>query len=122
MKWGAAGAFEGSPVTVVLFPLIRIAENRVRLLNFLESLGRVFVVGSCVGMILSRELFVGLADFLIRGLAGHPQRFVVVFCRHRATPAQTQSARSNCMDAARILSRPRNSSVGVFHRTLVSPI
>src|SRR5206468_9607712 len=76
---GTAGAclFVRPPVgaeLVVLLSLGRVAEDLVRLVDFLEAGFRRFVPGIDVGVVLARQLAVRLLDFFVgRGL-GDPER------------------------------------------------
>src|SRR6266566_47256 len=63
---------------VVFFPFVGVAENFVRLVDFLELfLGRLFVLGD-VGMVLAREFAEGPADLLVARGAVDAERFVII--------------------------------------------
>ena len=70
--------FRIEAVLIVHLLLLRIAQNVVGFLDFLEMLLGGFVAGIQVRMMLARELPVGLADFIRVGAAIDTQRFVVV--------------------------------------------
>src|SRR6266508_5920341 len=66
------------PDLVVLLALRRIADHVVRGRYLLEPLLRSAVVGVGVGVVLARELPVGLGDLLLRRGIGDPEDLVVV--------------------------------------------
>ena len=75
----------GVAVAIVALPLLRVGQDVVRLLDFLElRLGRL-VARVDVGMELPRQPAVGLLDGLGRRVAGHTQHFVIIAFGHRAT-------------------------------------
>ena len=65
-------------VLIVDLPLLRIAQNVVGFLNFLEALFGRFVAGIQVGMILARQPAIRLANLVFFGVARHSQRLVVI--------------------------------------------
>ena len=74
----------GVAVAVVPGPLLRMAEDLEGLGGLLELDHRLLVARIAVGVILQRELPVGLGDLGLRGVALDAQDFVVVaFFRHR---------------------------------------
>ena len=78
---GAGG--EGPGCAVVLLALLGVAEHVVSLGDLLEARLGVLVVGVGVGVVLARELAVGLLDLLRRGLLVDAERLVVVgSCSH----------------------------------------
>ena len=70
---------------VVHLTLLGVAQDVVGFLDVLEALLGGLVARIQIGMVLARELAVGLADFVRIGVARHAQRFVVVVLgsRHR---------------------------------------
>src|SRR5262249_32083293 len=70
---------------IVLFALLGVTENVVRLGYFLESLCRLRVVRVRVGMIALGELAVLLLDLVLRGRCGHAEDCVEVLrlCHER---------------------------------------
>src|SRR5204863_6965614 len=78
----ARGAEEAAAL-VVLLALVGLADQVVGALDLLEALlGRV-VVGVAVGVVLARELAVGLLDVLLRGLLVDAEGLVGIL--HAAT-------------------------------------
>jgi hypothetical protein len=65
-------------VLVVGRPLLRVGEDLVGFLGFLELLLRFRVVRIAVGMVLHGQLAVGLLDLVVRGVAIDAEDFVVV--------------------------------------------
>jgi hypothetical protein len=63
--------------SVVALALLRILEHLVRLRDLREALRRALALVD-VGVVLARELAVGLADLLLARVAGDPQGRVVV--------------------------------------------
>src|SRR5712671_3316838 len=63
---------------IVFGSLFGISEHFISFLDFLELLFRLFAVGVQVGMVFPGEFAMSLLDFLILGIAGHAQRFVIV--------------------------------------------
>src|SRR5438552_8833383 len=75
-----AGLFVRAPVRpelVVLLALGRVAEDLVRLVDFLEPGLRRLVPGVDIGMVLARQLAVRLLDFLVGGGLGDTARRIV---------------------------------------------
>jgi len=68
---------------VVLGPLVGIGQDRVRLVDVLESLLGRLVAGLLVRVVLAGELPEGLLDLRGRGRPGHAERLVVVADVHR---------------------------------------
>src|SRR5204862_8014 len=64
----AAAAAEETAARVVRAPLLVIRERRVGLLDLLEALLRGLVASVAIGVVLARELAVGLLDLLVGGL------------------------------------------------------
>jgi hypothetical protein len=68
----------------------RVAQHLVRLIDFLEAVLGLFVVGVVIGMMLFREFAVRLADFVVTGFPVDAEDFVVIlvfhrmYCYHRA--------------------------------------
>ena len=66
---------------VIHLPLFGVGEDVVRFLDLLEFFLRRFVARIKVRMIFPGKLPVGLADFLLRRLAGDSEQFVIIlFC------------------------------------------
>ena len=63
---------------VVLRPAARVLEHLVGLGGLAELLGRLGVVLVAVGVVLHRQLAVGLLDLGLGGVAGEPEDLVVV--------------------------------------------
>ena len=84
--------------TVVMGPLLLVAEHVIGFLDFLEPLLRIrrFVD---IRMILAGQLAVSLLDLLRGGVPADAQHFVVVpFLRHSATPSNwINAARDSCI-------------------------
>src|ERR1700684_2351264 len=72
---------ERSGAAVVLLALLGIAKHVVGLGDLLEALLRLLVVGVAVGVVLTRELAVGLLDLLGARLLVDPERLVVIRTR-----------------------------------------
>src|SRR6185436_20116367 len=85
LRSAAAGLFVHPPVgaqLVVLLPLIGIAKDFVRFVNFLDAILSRLVARVDVGMVLPRQLAKGLLDlFFGRGLR-HAERLVIVLEVH----------------------------------------
>jgi len=64
---------------VVLFALLRIAQNVVRFRDFLEALRCLRVGRVRIGMVLLRELAVGLLDFVLGGAGTYAEYGVESF-------------------------------------------
>src|SRR5439155_4550048 len=80
---GARARIEGSmAVLVVSSPRLRIAQGFVGFAQFLEFFLGGFVAGIFVGMILEGHLAIGLFDFLLTGVAVHPEDFVIIAFGH----------------------------------------
>ena len=78
-RTGAGEAVLGVEAELVVhLPLLGVAEDVVGFLNVLEALLGGFVAGVEVGMVLARQLAVGLADIVRGGLARHPEGFVII--------------------------------------------
>src|SRR5204862_2480127 len=74
----AAEAAERPLATVVLLALVGVAERVVGGRDLLEARLGVGIAGVAVGVVLARELAVGLLDLILRGLAVDAERLVVV--------------------------------------------
>ena len=74
-----AGRFERTAVAIVLLAFGLVVEDVERGLHFLEFFFRVFVVGMQIGMVLARQLAVGLLDIGRRRVAAHTQGLVIIF-------------------------------------------
>jgi hypothetical protein len=72
-------------VPVVFLPGVRVAEDLVRLVQFLELFFHLALAGAGVevGMVLPGQLAVGLFDLVRRGGPVHAQNIVVVSLRSR---------------------------------------
>jgi hypothetical protein len=70
-------------VLIVSRPLLRIAQNLVGFLGFLEVLFGFRVVGIAVGVVLHRQAAIGLLQLVVGGIAIDAQNFVIVSLRHR---------------------------------------
>src|SRR5436190_10650 len=66
---------------VVAFALLRIAQDVLRLVDFLEALGRLRVAGITIGMILLGEPTKRLLDFVYRRRLRDPEDLVIVLRR-----------------------------------------
>mmetsp|Transcript_29263 Transcript_29263/g.73846 ORF Transcript_29263/g.73846 Transcript_29263/m.73846 type:complete len:266 (-) Transcript_29263:60-857(-) len=73
---------------VVLGALVRVAQHLVGTGDLLELLR----VATLVGVVLDRELAVGLLDVRLRSGFVHIQGFVKLLCVHRLTPSSSWSA------------------------------
>src|SRR4029453_17136885 len=81
---------------IVLFPLLRVAQNFVRLVDVLELGFRRLVVRVDVRMVLARDLSDRLLDFLVRCRFGHAKRGVVVLEFHgQSKPSMRLSSSSS---------------------------
>ncbi len=65
-------------VLIVYLALLRIAQDVVGFLDFLEPLFGGFIAGIQVGMILARQLAIRLANLVFFGVARHAEGFVVI--------------------------------------------
>ncbi len=83
---GPAPVANGPGAGVVLLALLGIAEHVVGLGDLLEARLRLLVVRVAVGVVLTRELAVGLLDLLGGRLLVDPERLVVVGTRCHADP------------------------------------
>ena len=81
---GAGGERAGA--AVVLLALLGVAEHVVGLGDLLEARLGLLVVGVAVGVVLARELAVGLLDLLGGRLLVDPERLVVVGTRCHRLP------------------------------------
>ena len=77
----ALGADAGEAEAVVGAPLLRVGEHRVGLGRLLEALLGVRIAGVAVGVVLERELAVGLLELVGARLARDAQDLVVVALR-----------------------------------------
>ena len=76
---------ERAAVAVVHFPLFRVVQHVEGPLDLLKLLRGRFVVRVHVGMVLPRQLAIGLLDVGLRGVRGEiAQVLVIVFCHHVA--------------------------------------
>src|SRR5439155_23476147 len=77
---GAAGRLAGADEAeaVVLLAFLLVAEDVVGVLDFLEAGLGLLVARVAVGVVLPRQLAVGLLDLVLRGGLGDAQDFVVV--------------------------------------------
>jgi hypothetical protein len=91
----AAGAAE-DPAGVVGLALLGVGQDRVRLLHLLEALLGRLVARVAVGVVLARELAVGLLDLLVGGLLVDAERRVGISHgrRHRYADTTTRAGRS----------------------------
>src|SRR5262245_59592743 len=79
------------PVTtelVVRCPLLEVGERLVGLVDLLESLLGVLLLGD-VRVVLARELPVRLLDVVLGGVAGEAENLVVILVFHRVRPANS---------------------------------
>jgi hypothetical protein len=67
---------------VVLLPLLGVAQDLMGFIDFLESIGGLFVVGIRIGVILLGELTIGLLDLVGSGLFADSENLIVVFLSH----------------------------------------
>ena len=81
---------------VVFLALLGVADDLVRLVDFLEAAFGGFVPGIDVGMILARHLSEGLLHLFGGGGFGNAERCVIVLEVHRVSP----QAPSCCKDSA----------------------
>jgi hypothetical protein len=102
-------AAERPGAAVVLLALLRVAEHVVGLGDLLEARLGLLVVRVAVGVVLARELAVGLLDLLGGRLFVDPERLVVVGRVAIAAPPSTRR-RARAPGAAR--SRPAGSRAG----------
>ena len=68
----------GMAELVELGPLLRIGEHRVRFGQLLELLLGRLVARVPVGMVLERQLAIGLFDLVLAGVAAQAEDFIVV--------------------------------------------
>ncbi len=66
---------------IVHLLLLRLAQNVVGFLDFLEAVLGGLVAGIQIGMMFAREFAVGLADLLRIGVALHPECLIVIVLR-----------------------------------------
>src|SRR5947209_6257039 len=84
---GERPAGERPRAAVVLLALLGVAEHVVGLGDLLEARLRLLIAGVAIGVVLARELAVGLLDLIGRGLLVHPQGGVKVLAGgHRLAP------------------------------------
>src|SRR5262249_60795287 len=69
--------------TIVGGALLRVLEDVVGLVDFLEVMLAILVPGIAVGVIFHRELAKGGLHVRLARAAGHAQHFVIVALRHR---------------------------------------
>ena len=100
-------------VLVVHLALLRVAQDVVGFLDVLEALLGGLVPGVQVGMILARELPVGLADLVRGGLARNAQRFVIVVLGSR------HSNQTGIRAGARRLRQPGPGPTAVYCHLLL---
>src|SRR5438067_2461104 len=65
-------------ILVVHLALLGVAEDVISLLDLFELLFGRFVAGIQVGVILSSQLAIGLADLVVFGSFGYTQKLVVI--------------------------------------------
>src|SRR5262249_35672012 len=87
---GAAAGARGAEA-VEVSALVRIGQDGVRLVDLFELLLGVFVAAVAIGMVLHRELSVGLLDLGLAGPAIDAEHLVVV-ARHRAQLSSSGAA------------------------------
>src|SRR5262249_46318776 len=76
-------------ILVVHLALLGIAQDVVSFLHVLEALFGRFVSRVQIGMILPRQLAIGLSDFIERRVAGHTQRLIIILvCSHKRNSYQ----------------------------------
>src|SRR5207249_3409448 len=82
------GARERSiaPQLVVLLPLVRVAQDVVRLVDLLEAVGGLRIVGIAIGMVLLREAAKRLLDLVGGRRLGHAEDLVIVSLRSHLLP------------------------------------
>src|SRR5690606_30609715 len=68
---------------IVLLPLLRVGQDRVRLPDLLEALRRARVVPVRVRMVLLGELAIRPLDLVGRGTLRHAQDLIVILARRR---------------------------------------
>src|SRR5580704_16855425 len=84
--WHSARARSFKSELIVHLPLLGVRQHVIGFLHLLEFFFRRFVARVQVRMIFAREFPVCLPDFLLRGLAGDAEKFVVVLfggCGHK---------------------------------------
>src|ERR1051325_9479950 len=86
----SAVAERGVTELVILRALLGIAEDGIRLRDFLEALLRLFVSGIAVGMILERQLAVGFFELFFVGVTGDTEDFVVIALAVQFEPSLVQ--------------------------------
>jgi hypothetical protein len=85
----------------------RVGQYFIGLLGLLEILLGLLVVGIAVGVILHGEAPVGLFQFLVAGIAGHAQYFVVIaFCHSIINPGSSYYRNVFNATRAALASRP----------------
>src|SRR2546426_10728157 len=82
------GARERSiaPQLVVLLPLVRVAQDVVRLVDLLEAVGGLRIVGITIGVVLLGEAAKRLLDLVGRRRLGHSEDLVIVSLRSHLLP------------------------------------
>jgi hypothetical protein len=75
----------GMAKAVILSPFFRITQDFIGFSYFLKLGLRILIVGIGVGVVLPGQLAVSFFDFLLRGVPGHPQDFIVVALCHGVT-------------------------------------
>src|SRR5579862_8356201 len=88
--WKAAscGSRPGTPNAVVLLAFFFVAEDVVGVLNLLEARFGLLVAGIAIGMMLARQFAIRLFDFVVRGVFGYAQDFIVIARHGRITSSE----------------------------------
>ena len=82
----AAHAGIGRAEAVIVGPSFGVAENVVGFGGLLEFLFRLGIVRIVVGMILERQLSVGVLDLVVRSISGDAQNFIIIALTHEVFP------------------------------------
>ena len=82
----AAHARIGGAESVIVGTACGIAENVVGFRGFLEFLFGLGIVRIMIGMVLERQLSVGVLDLVVRSIPGDAKNFVIVAFAHEIVP------------------------------------
>ena len=83
---GAAHAGIGGAEAVIVGATLGIAQHVVGFRGFLEFLFRLGIVRIVVGMILERQLSVGVFYLVVRSISGDAQNFIIIALAHENVP------------------------------------
>jgi len=69
-------------VKVVYLPLPRVPEDIIGLCCLFEFFFRLFIAGVAIGMTVQGHPSICLFYFILGGVTGHPQKFIIISLSH----------------------------------------